>query len=57
MHPTCEAGGCALIPAFGFLGEGPRRCEAHRLEGMVRMLASVAINNLILEVLTCRLMS
>jgi len=57
VHPTCEAGGCALIPAFGFLGEGPRRCEAHRLEGMVRMLASVAINNLILEVLTCRLMS
>ena len=35
----CEADGCKKQPAFGFPGERPRRCKAHMLEGMVRMLA------------------
>jgi len=35
----CEAISCAKQPSFGFLGERPRRCKAHMLEGMVRMLA------------------
>jgi hypothetical protein len=49
VNPKCEAAGCALIPVFGFLGERPRRCKAHRLEGMVRMLAQ-GLNDLILAV-------
>ena len=34
----CEADGCAKQPSFGFLGERPRRCKAHMLEGMVRCI-------------------
>ena len=55
-HPTCEADGCALLPAFGFLGERPRRCEAHMMQGMVRMLAQ-GLTKTILQLLTCRLTS
>ena len=32
---NCEAQGCSTLPSFGFLGEKPRRCKAHALEGMV----------------------
>ena len=32
---NCEAQGCSTLPSFGFLGEKPRRCTAHALEGMV----------------------
>jgi hypothetical protein len=39
VNPVCEALGCAKRPSFGFLGERPRRCKAHLLEGMVRTLA------------------
>jgi hypothetical protein len=35
----CEADGCAKHPSFGLPGERPRRCKAHMLDGMVRMLA------------------
>ena len=35
----CEADCCDKQPSFGFLGERPRRCKAHMLEGMVRLLA------------------
>ena len=52
MNPKCEAAGCALKPAFGFLGERPRRCKAHRLEGMVRALAQ-GTKGLDLHLLTC----
>ena len=34
----CEADGCAKQPVFGFPGERPRRCKAHALEAMVRVL-------------------
>jgi hypothetical protein len=39
MNPMCEASGCAKQPYFGFPGERRRRCRAHMLEGMVRVLA------------------
>jgi len=35
----CEADGCTKQPLFGFLGEQPRRCKSHMLDGMVRLLA------------------
>ncbi len=43
VSPICEADGCAKHSSFGFLGEQERRCKAHMLEGMVRMLAQGAI--------------
>jgi hypothetical protein len=39
VSTKCEGDGCAKQPSFGFPGERPRRCKAHMLEGMVRMLA------------------
>ena len=41
--PRCEADGCATQPIYGFPGEVKRRCKAHALEAMVRMLAQVHI--------------
>ncbi len=35
-HRKCEADACAKQPVFGFPGERPRRCKAHRLGGMAR---------------------
>ncbi len=35
----CEGHGCAKLPSFGYPGERKRRCKAHMLEGMVRVLA------------------
>ncbi len=39
MNPKCEASGCAKQPYFSFPGERRRRCKAHMLEGMVRVMA------------------
>jgi hypothetical protein len=39
VSPKCEADGCAKQPMFGFPGGRRRRCKAHMLEGMVRVLA------------------